>query len=206
MIAQNLSDVQCLCVSQEEATQPGWDNLFEIAAAQDGYFTTHQAAVAGYSPQLLAHHVGAGRIRRIRRGIYRLVHFPRGQHEELAILWLWSEQAGVFSHQTALSLHGLSDVLPAQVHLTVPSDWRRRRLRVPSGIVLHHADVPQTDRTWFGSVPITGPARTLNDCASGGMSPELVRQAALEALDRGLVTKKQLPAVSSALQPFGGLR
>ena len=30
--------------------------------------------------------------------------------------------------------------------------------------------------------------------------------AALEALDRGLVTKAQLPAVSTALQPFGGLR
>ena len=97
-------------------------------------------------------------------------------------------------------------MLPAQVHLTVPSDWRRRRLRIPPGLVLHNADVPNADRTWFGFVPVTGPARTLNDCASVGMSPELVRQAALGALDRGLVTKKQLPAVSIALQPFGGLR
>jgi len=43
----------------------------------------------------------------------------------------------VTSHHTALSLHGLSDVLPAHVHLTVPDAWRQRRLRVPAGIVIH---------------------------------------------------------------------
>jgi len=37
----------------------------------------------------------------LRRGIHRLVYFPAGQHEDLVALWLWSEQAGVFSHDTA---------------------------------------------------------------------------------------------------------
>ena len=112
-------------------TQPDWDGLFEIAAAQDGLFTTQQAAAAGYSPQLLSHHLRAGRIVRVRRGIYRLVHFLAPDHEDLTTIWLWSEQAGVFSHQTALALHGLSDVLPSRMHLTVPAAWRQRRLRVP---------------------------------------------------------------------------
>jgi len=49
--------------------------------------------------------------------------------------WLWSEQAGVISHQTALSLHGLSDVLPAQAHLTLPAAWSKRRFRVPPDVV-----------------------------------------------------------------------
>jgi predicted transcriptional regulator of viral defense system len=43
------------------------------------------------------------------------VHFRASEHEELVTAWLWSERAGVMSHQTALSLHGLSDVLPAQI-------------------------------------------------------------------------------------------
>ena len=30
---------------------------------------------------------------RVRRGIYRLVHFPAGEHEELVMVWLWSKQA-----------------------------------------------------------------------------------------------------------------
>ena len=183
---------------------PDWDRLFEIAGAQEGHFTTRQAADAGYSSQLLLKHLHAGRVARTRRGIYRLVHFPVGEHEELVTAWLWSEQAGVLSHQTALAVHGLSDALPARVHLTLPSAWRHRRFRVPAGVVLHHADVPPEDRSWSGAVPTTNPRRSLNDCARDGLSPELLRQAARQALRRGLVTKTELGDVAAALEPFGG--
>lgn len=115
-------------------------------------FTTPQAADAGYSPQLLLHHVTAGKLARVRRGFYRLVHFPAGEHEKLVLAWLWSDRTEVLSHQTALALHGLSDLLPAHVHLTVPSAWRHRRFRVPSNVGLHHADVAAEDRAWFGGI------------------------------------------------------
>jgi predicted transcriptional regulator of viral defense system len=184
---------------------PDWNRLFETASAQEGLFTTKQAADAGYSAQLLVHYLHAGRVVRIRRGIYRLVHFPAGEHDELVAAWLWSEMAAVISHQTALVLHGLSDLLPAQTHLTLPEDWRRRRLRVPPGIVLHHADVPPTDRSWYGALPVTNPRRTLSDCAKAGLSPEHLRQAAQQALRRGIVTSNELGEVDAALGPFGGL-
>src|SRR5687767_5773912 len=92
--------------------RPDWNRLFEIAVGQSGLFTTQQAADAGYSPQLLIHHVRTGRVARVQRGIYRLVHFPAADHEELVAAWLWSERAGVVSHQSALALHDLSDILP----------------------------------------------------------------------------------------------
>ena len=76
---------------------------------------------------------------------------------------------------------------------------------MPADVVLHHADVPPEDRAWFGAVPITNPRRTLNDCASEGLSPELLRQAAQQALRRGLVTRPELGDVEAALEPFGGL-
>ncbi len=189
----------------ESTNKPDWDRLFELASAQAGYFTTQQAAEAGYSTHLLRKHSQAGRVARSRRGIYRLVHFPATEHEELVTAWLWSEQVGIISHQSALVLHDLSDVLPAQIHLTLPSTWRQRRFRVPPGVVLHHDDVSVTDRTWFGSVPITNAGRTLNDCARGGLSPELLRQAAQQALHRGIVAEAELGAVEEALRPFGGL-
>ncbi len=185
--------------------KPDWDLLFETASTQEGYFTTGQAAEAGYSTQLLLKHIRAGRVVRTCRGIYRVVHFPAGEHEELAIAWLWSERAGVISHQTALALHGLSDALPANVHLTLPRAWRSRRLRVPAGVVLHHADVPPDDRAWFGAVPTTNPRRTLNDCALNDLPPDQLRQAAQQAIRRGLVTKGEIGAVDEALRPFGGL-
>jgi hypothetical protein len=72
-------------------------------------------------------------------------------------------------------------------------------------IVLHHADVPPADRTWFGSVPITKPHRTLNDCAKADLSPEFLQQAAHQALRRGLVTRAEIGDVETSLAPFGGL-
>jgi predicted transcriptional regulator of viral defense system len=189
----------------EPTQRPSWDRLFEIAAGQAGYFTTQQASEAGYSSQLLLKHIRAGRVARALRGIYRLVHFPAGEHEELVTAWLWSERAGIVSHQTALALHGLSDALPAQIHLTLPAAWRARRFRVPAGLVLHHADVAPEERTWFGAVPVTTAGRTLDDCATAGLSPELLRQAARQALGRGIVTRRELRVVERALRPFGGL-
>jgi predicted transcriptional regulator of viral defense system len=187
------------------ASHPDWDRLYDTAAAQHGMFTTAQAAEAGYSPQLLVHHLRAGKVARVRRGIYRLIHFPMDEHDELVTAWLWAERAGVISHQSALALHGLSDVLPAHVHLTLPAAWRKRRFRVPLDVVLHYADVDSDDRAWFGPVSLTTPRQTLSDCAQAGLSPELLRQAARQARRRGLVATSELADVRHALAAFGGL-
>lgn len=178
------------------------DRLFGIVAAQDGLFTTQQAEEAGYSDQLLVHHVNSGNFRRVRRGIYRLVHYPTGEHEELVEIWLWSDRTGVFSHETALALHDLSDVLPKKIHLTLPSVARRQRRRVPDGIVLHHSDVTDLERAWHGPVPITSPLRTLQDCARADISPEILEVAVAQALRRGLITVDEAEHV---LVPNGGI-
>ena len=186
--------------------RPSYDRLFAIASVQDGLFATRQAAEAGYSPQLLAHHIRAGRMVRVRRGVYRLVHYPAvGSHEDFVAVWLWSDRAGVFSHDTALMLHDLSDVLPAKMHLTLPAAWRMRRLRAPVGVVLHYGYVSPDDRCWFGPVPATAPVRTLTDCAADHLSPDRLRSAAVDALARGLVARRDLAAVEVALAPFGEL-
>lgn len=204
-IADNGTYGYVLCMESTAIPKPDWDRLFEVAAAQGGYFTTSQAAVAGYSTHLLRKHIHAGRVIHPQRGVYRLVHYPATEHEELVPAWLWSEQTGVLSHQTGLSLHGLSDVLPTQVHLMLPEAWRRRRLRVPAGVVVHYGDVAPQARSWFGPVPATNVGRTLNDCAGDGLSPELLRQAAHQALRRGLVNHDELGDVEAALEAFGGL-
>lgn len=187
------------------AIRPSWDRLYEEANAQQGYFTLRQAATAGYSPQLIIKHIRSGRIARIRRGVYRLLHYPTTENNELMVLWLWSERAGVFSHETALSLYQLSDVLPARVHLTLPTSWQPKRLRVPDAAMLHYADLDASQSDWFGAVPITNVQRTLNDCANVLLSPDLLLQAAHQALQRGMVDARELRAVDHALAPYGGL-
>ena len=117
-------------------------------------------------------------------------------------MWLWTERAGVFSYETALSLHGLSDVLPARVHVTLPALWTKRRFRVPKGVLLHFGDVEDSERTWVGTVQVTTVARTLIDCATGRVPPDLVRDAFEDAANRGLVDRNSLPAVVSYLTQF----
>ena len=181
---------------------PLWSQLYETAAAQDGHFTTAQAAEAGYYPQLLTKYLNNGRIVRVRRGVYRLVHFPPGDHEDLIVIWLWSERAGVFSHETALALHQLSDALPAKAHLTLPSTWRSRRLQVPSGVVLHFSDIADVDRAWAGAFQVTTAGRTVIDCATAGVSPLLVKQAIDEGMHRGLFTAEMIEPASEYLRSF----
>jgi len=182
--------------------KPSWDRLYETGAGQDGHFTTAQAAAAGYSPQLLAKHLANRRIRRVRRGVYRLVHFPAGEHEDLVVLWLWTDRVGVFSHETALALHELSDVLPAEVHMTVPESWRGRRLRTPKVVVLHYSDLPDREQVFAGDVPVTSAARTLIDCVRAELEPDLVRQALSQGLARGLYARRDVHEVERYLARF----
>lgn len=182
--------------------RPDRDRLYETAAAQEGHFTTAQAGEAGYSPQLLMKHLKNGRMRRVRRGVYRLVHFPAGDHEDLMALWLWSGRVGILSHETALALLDLSDALPSQVHMTLPVSWSDRRLRIPRGLVLHHADIGQDEKTWVGAIRVTTAARTLRDCAESKVEPRLVRDAFEAAGERGLIGRDSLPDVIGYLKRF----
>jgi predicted transcriptional regulator of viral defense system len=174
---------------------PSWPALYEIAAGQAGYFRAKQAADAGFSSQLLRSHVLAGKLVHPRRGIYRLVQFPVAENEDLMELWLWSEEEGVFSHETALALHDLSDVLPSRIHMTVPHAWRERSRSRPEILVVHYADVPASERTWVGSVPVTTPERTLRDAFDGGTNPGIVAQAVRDGVARGLFTRADLRGI-----------
>lgn len=172
---------------------PDWPSLLDLAVSQSGYFSTAQAAKLGFSPELLIHHAHAGRILRARRGIYRVRHLPSQDDEDLVVIWLWSAREGVFSHATALALHDLSDILPDMAELTLPVTWCARRLRVPAGVVLHHADLAAADRTWVGNVPVTSVERTIRDCLAAPLPPDILQEATDQAVRRGLIAAEDAP-------------
>src|SRR5207248_3046491 len=111
------------------ATRPDSLCLFEVASEQGGYFTAEQARACRYSFALLSHHVKSGRFLRIRRGLYRLRDYPSSPREDVLAAWLAvGKESAVVSHDSALDLLDLSDVIPDAAHLTVP----RFRRNVPS--------------------------------------------------------------------------
>ncbi|MBM4457913.1 MAG: hypothetical protein FJ011_09155 [Chloroflexi bacterium] len=164
------------------------DKLYEIAEAQAGYFTTAQAAAAGVDRRRLAYFTAAGQLQRIRRGIYRLTHFPRSRYEDLVIAWLETGPHSVISHDSALTLYDLSDVLPASIHVTVPRTASRRR----HGLRLHTNQIGPADVTSYDGMQVTTVPRTIADVALDGLSDEFVEQAACEAIQKGLTSTEDL--------------
>lgn len=181
-------------------TAPDWDHLFELAVGQEGHFTTRQASEAGYSSQLLLKYLRNGRVDRIRRGVYRMVHYPASDNEDLVVLWLWSEGQGVISHESALMLHDLSDVLAKKGSLTVPIAWKQRRLRVPKAVSLYYADLGKAERTTVGAIPLTSVRRTISDCIAASVAPEFITAAIRRALRRNLITKAEATALRRKLK------
>jgi predicted transcriptional regulator of viral defense system len=170
------------------STRPDHQQLYEVAEQQAGYFTAAQAQAAGFSRLLLSYHNKEGRFHRIRRGIYRLVQFPASPHEDLFVAWLRTGPHSVISHESALAVYELSDVLPAEVHVIVPRTASRRR----KGIRLHTNRLRTDEVTQRAGLPITTVARTIADVTASGLAEEQVRQAIEEAVQRGLATRESL--------------
>src|ERR1700733_11075052 len=171
--------------------------LYEIAEDQQGFFTTKQAKSAGFAENTHPYHVQAGNWIREHRGIYRLASFPRGERPDLILWSLWSRNRGeapqgVYSHQTALSLYDLSDAMPAKLHMTVPKSFRRNS-EIPRVLVLHFADLPQSDVGAVHGVRVTKPMRTILDLLEDGeILPATLRHVLREALRRGLIRRNEI--------------
>jgi hypothetical protein len=171
--------------------------LFEFAEQQQGFFTTKQAKAAGFAENTHPYHVQVGNWIREHRGIYRLALFPATDRPELALWALWTrnrneEVEGVYSHHTVLSLYELSDLNPAKLHMTVPTDFRRNS-EIPGILVLHFADLPERDVKAAQGFKFTTPLRAILDLIElGTVERNFIRQALRQAVDRGLITRQQI--------------
>jgi predicted transcriptional regulator of viral defense system len=171
--------------------------LYQLAESQGGYFTAKQAAGLGYASNKRIYHVRAGNWIREHRGIYRLALFPEPERPDLILWWLWSRDrsdrpTGVYSHQTALSLHDLTDANPAKLDLTVPTNFRRGA-PIPKVLRLHHSDVRSEDLETLLRVPVTNAIRSIVDVWEEESLPRpVLREAFREAMKQGKITKTQV--------------
>ena len=171
--------------------------LYESAKGRGGFFTTRAALEAGFKDNVHPYHVRSGNWIRERRGVYRLAQFPLPARPDLMVWQLWSrnrqdQPQGVFSHATALTLHDLSDAMPAKLDMTVPPGFQRMAA-IPGVLRLHRARLAARDVETIDGVRVTTPLRTLIDVmVDGDLAPELQTQAIREALGRGLILRRQI--------------
>ena len=176
------------------------DGLYRLAESQAGYFTARQAVDSNMDRSTLRHHARpGGRYERIKRGLFRLRHFPSSPHEHVMAAWLPLRDAGaVVSHESALELLELSDVIPNAVHLTLPRSERGQRRR--DGIQLHFPgnDPSKEEIRHVQGLPVTSLERTIVDALRGGTQPEQIEMAIHQALERGMTTPRRLRASASS--------
>jgi len=194
-VFSSLEDIQSL--GDTRRRRPNRAELFDLASEQHGYFTTAQAASYGYAPDMLTYHVKQGIFGRVHRGVYRFRDLPFSPREDVVAGWLAvGKDEAVVSHESALDLWDLGDVVPDAVHVTVPRARRSLARRPPPGVIVH-----TTTRPWDNGevrrnegIRVTSPERTILDAAEAGTQPEQIEMAIEQALRRGWLDTLRLRA------------
>lgn len=165
--------------------------LWRTAARQRGYFTSAQALEAGYAYQTQRFHCQRGNWIQIDRGIYRFREYldlPAEETDQFVRWWLWSRGRAVVSHSTALAVHDLGIANPAEVHLTVPRNFRK----ADSAVVLHRAELSKDEVEHREGFQVSTPLRAVVETAAAGTDQDIIDSAVRDLLARGLVTRRQL--------------
>ncbi len=178
--------------------------LFDIADRQQGFFTAKQAEECGYLRSNFRLKLTSGEWAQEERGLYRLARYPVTDRPELVLWSLWSRNRedvpqGIWSHETALDIHELSDVMPSKMHMTVPPRFRRRK-SLPKVLSLHRGDLEKKDIEERQGYKVTTPLRTIIDCIEEGtIADNFISQAIHQALKRGIVLKEEIEPLKATM-------
>lgn len=162
--------------------------LSQLAGERGGYFSAAEALSAGYSYPAQHYHQRRGDWHRIERGIYRLADWPEAPDADLIRWTLWSRDQAVVSHETAIAVHELGDIMAALIHLTVPPGFHAR---APSSAVVHRAELPPRDVEARVGFRVTDPERSILDVAPT-MEIDRLARVIEEAIQRGLTSPARL--------------
>lgn len=182
------------------AKRNAYDTVHAIALDQHGVFTAAQAKADGVTAQALVMMARRGTLESVDYGLYRDLGAPETRFTPYMVAVLWPRgTTGVLSHDTALHLMELSDVNPDRIHLTVPRKYRPRRRQPPPGVVLHFADLAESEIGSAAGLPITTAARTIRDCAAANLGPALIRQAIADGARKGWLSAAEADAITAEL-------
>lgn len=180
-----------------------YNRLATIAADQQGLVSAADAREAGIDPHRLVDMERRGVIERVSRGLYRFPLLERDPEVgQLAEATLWADRRGVLSHDTALDRHGLCDINPAQIHITIPTTYRLQKT-VPKLYRIHRSDLQEGERTLYEGIPIVTPYRAIVEGIETGVRADLLRQAIDTARRLGRVRNQQLGLLRRKLTARG---
>jgi hypothetical protein len=148
----------------ESAPRPLDRSIAALARRQHGVVSTAQLAALGVSQRAVSHRVAAGRLYRLRQGVYAVGHTvltPRGRWMAAVLA---AGPGAALSHASAAALWELRRSAATGVDVSVTGRagrTKRRGLRVHRPRTLEQSEVTTQD-----GIPVTTPARTILDLAA----------------------------------------
>jgi len=101
------------------------DIVIELLKENNGILTSGEAKEAGVAYKTLQRMYQSGEIEKLEQGLY----MDPDQMEDEYFLAQYRCKKGIFSHETALYFHDLTDRTPFQMMLTIPSGYNTRLLK-----------------------------------------------------------------------------
>ena len=142
------------------------DNLQSILSQYGGTVSTAQANDAGISNERLRLLVKAGILERVSFGVY----ISPDEFADMMYATQLRRPKIIYSHETALFLHDLTDRDPTQYTVTVPTGYNATRLREDGFKVftikreLHEVGASQLSTMFGHKVVVYSLERTICDC------------------------------------------
>lgn len=94
-----------------------FETIKKVAELNGGYICTRDVLDLGINKVQLKKYVDQGYLEKVNHGIYQLKNFFTDDYYEVAL----TNKNIVFSHETALYLHGYTNRVPNMISVTVPS-------------------------------------------------------------------------------------
>lgn len=166
----------------------------EIAHDNYGYVTTHAAARADVPPGELPKLAARGGLKNIAYGLYRVTDIPPTPYDQYAEALLRIGEDAYLHGESVLALHGLADVNPRHLKISVP---RRARPSLPPHIELTEAK-PGVRTVLYEGLNSQPVADALLECR-GRVVTERLQAAARQARADGLLTTSEWKRVRKEL-------
>ena len=133
-----------LAITKDEAA------ILQMVETQHGIITSTQVTEAGIPRRCLSSLVRSGLLVRVERGVYTS---PETWEDELYILQ-WRFSRGIFSHETALYLHAMTDRTPMRYTMTFPFGYNPHNV-VKRGVI---AKVTSEETYRLGIMTLASPS------------------------------------------------
>lgn len=141
--------------------------IHDLFQKNNGILEAKQAASFGVDNKVLQRMAAKGVIERIGHGLYLDADFMQDEY----VLAQYRCRKGVFSHETALYFHDLSDRTPFQLTMTIPAGYNTRLLEEKERYKffyckkdLYKIGITQTKTSYGNLITLYDKERTVCDC------------------------------------------